>query len=112
VRPEDALDAARAADAAAPPGPALDGVRVEPSDGVDLAAWAAIEADPRTLRSTRRLGAPLTWLKRALWRAQRQQQAELLAQQTRFNLQVAARVAELEARLRALEGRGDRPPGP
>ena len=112
MRPEDALEAAWAADARAAGAPDLPGLRVEPSEDADLAAWAAIEADERTLRSTRRLGAPVTWLKRLLWRAQRQQQAELLARQTRYNLAVAARVAELEERVRALEGRGDRPPGP
>jgi hypothetical protein len=112
VRPEDAVAAARAANARAGAGGELAGLRIEPSDGADLAAWAAIEPDERLLHSTRRLGAPVTWVKRLLARALRQQQADLLAQQTRFNLHVAARVAELEGRVRALEGRGDRPPGP
>ena len=65
-----------------------------------LREWAVIEVAPETLRSTRRLGAPFTFLKRMLLRLLRQYTSELEARQTRFNL---ALLDEVEQRLRALE---------
>jgi len=65
-----------------------------------LREWAVIEVEPATLRSTRRLGAPFTLLKRLLLRLLRQYTSELEARQTRFNL---ALLDEVEQRLRALE---------
>ncbi len=57
------------------------------------------------MRSTRRLGAPITWAKRQLVHVMRQYLRELQSQQTRFNLNVLIRVAELEDRVARLEER-------
>ena len=54
----------------------------------------------------------MTLLKRVLLRGLQQYHNELTAQQTRFNLNLLAYVAELEDRVKALEDRGGRPPGP
>jgi hypothetical protein len=110
VRPEEAVQAARAAAEAARArgayGDSLDGFAVAPTDRVSteqLLEWAVIEPDLELVRSTRRHGGAITFVKRALVRALRQYLAEQQAQQTRFNLAVAARVAELEERLERLE---------
>jgi len=107
VKPEEALPAARAAaaqrDAQLPAGFAI-----EPTERVSIAQfveWAAIEPDPNAMRSTRPLGAPITFLKRQLLHVLRQYLRELEAQQTRFNLNVVARLAELEERVDKLEQR-------
>jgi hypothetical protein len=111
VRPEEALDAARAAAlaraAAEGPQPAA-GFAIAPTDRVgdeQLMEWAAIEPDPDLMRSTRRLGAPITWAKRQLVHVLRQYLRELQSQQTRFNLNVLIRLAELEDRVARLEER-------
>jgi hypothetical protein len=116
MKPEDALEAARAAAAEARARGAyaddLAGFAIEPTDRItaeQLIEWAAIEPDVTLMRSTRRAGAPVTWLKRVLMRGLQQYHNELTAQQTRFNLNLLAYVAELEDRVKALE---DRPPGP
>ena len=69
--------------------------------------WAVIETDPALVRSTRRFGGPITWLKRAVRHLLRQELGQAYAQQSRFNLMVVTRLAELE-------DRGERagPPGP
>ena len=67
--------------------------------------WATIEPDPELMRSTRRLGAPITWAKRRLLWVLRQYLRELQAQQTRFNLIILGRVAELEERVEKVEAR-------
>jgi hypothetical protein len=104
MRPEDALERARAAAAEqraayeADPafGPtALPGASEVVTDE-QLRDWALIEVDPREVYSTRRLGAPITFFKRALLRLLRQYTLELEARQTRFNLAVLARLRELE----------------
>jgi hypothetical protein len=112
TRPEDALEAARAAAARAREAGAyaddLSGFAIAPTDRVSaeqLLAWAVIEPDPEAVRSTRRLGAPITWVKRLLLRGLRQQFAELTAQQTRFNLQLVAALHELDDRVSELEQR-------
>jgi hypothetical protein len=64
-----------------------------------------IEPDLDNVRSTRRAGFVITAVKRALVRALRQYLAEQQAQQTRFNLHVAIRLAEIEERLERLEQR-------
>jgi hypothetical protein len=102
LRPENAADAARAeAERKRREGlyPA-DTVAHErkPAVGPDLARlreWAIVEVDPELLYSTRKGGAPITWLKRMLLRLLRQYTTELEAQQTRFNVGV---VAYLESR--------------
>ncbi len=107
MRPGEALAAARAAavrrdDALEP------GMSIEPTERVSieqLMEWAAIEPDPDVMRSTRRLGAPITWAKRRLVHVLRQYLRELQSQQTRFNLNVLIRVAELEDRVARLEER-------
>jgi hypothetical protein len=112
VRPEEALSAARAAAASARARGAYGddpaGFEVAPTDRVSterLLEWAVIEPDVEVVRSTRKFGGPITWVKRALVRALRQYLAEQNAQQTRFNLHVVIRLAELEEKLERLEQR-------
>ncbi|MDQ3849595.1 MAG: hypothetical protein M3296_03135 [Actinomycetota bacterium] len=107
--PEEALRAARAAAAARDDPDALSGFAIRPTDRVaieQLMEWANIEVDPDVLRSTRRYGAPITWAKRRLAHVLRQYLREVEAQQTRFNLNLLIRLAELEDRLARLEERG------
>ncbi len=114
--PEQALAAARAAAAERDDelGP---GIAIEPTERVSieqLMEWAAIEPDIELMVSTRRLGAPITWFKRRLIHFMRQYLRELQSQQTRFNLNVLIRVAELEDRVARLEqarAAEDRPDG-
>ena len=68
--------------------------------------WAAIEPDIELMVSTRRLGAPITWFKRKVIHFLRQYFRELNSQQTRFNLNVLIRLAELEDRVGAAGGSG------
>lgn len=68
-----------------------------------LAAWAVIEPEEAEVYSTRRLGAPITLLKRVLVRLLRQYLIQISAQQSRFNAHVAAHVISLEDRVMALE---------
>ena len=120
MKPEEALEAARAAAAKARAegryADDLSGFSIEPTDRITserLTEWAVIEPDISLMRSTRRAGAPVTLLKRVLLRGLQQYHNELTAQQTRFNLNLLAYVAELEDRVKALEDRRDGgPPGP
>lgn len=102
MTPEEALAAAReAARRAGHDEAALGGLQIAPTDRVSaehLLDWAVIEPDPDLLRSTRRLGRPVTWVKRLARRALQQELNELAAQQTRFNLHVAQRLVELQER--------------
>ena len=105
MKPEEALPAARAAaaarDDALPPA-----MSIEPTERVSieqLMEWANIEPDADLMRSTRRLGAPITWAKRQLVHILRQYLRELQSQQTRFNLNLLIRVAEIEDRVARLE---------
>jgi hypothetical protein len=77
-----------------------------------LARWAIIEPDEAEVYSTRRLGRPITALKRLLIRLLRQYLGQLGAQQSRFNAQMAAHAIRLEERVAALEEelRSLRPP--
>ena len=105
MTPEEALERARSASF----GEDLSGFVVEPTDELTiekLTEWAVIETDPSLVRSTRALGAPVTWLKRGLRRALRQELGQAYAQQSRFNLMVVARLQELESL------REGPPPGP
>ena len=103
TRPEDARDRARAAaGASTPPGEVAQSFERDlggdsPPDEV-LQEWAVISVDPELVYSSRRLGAPLTFMKRGLLRLMRQYTAELEAQQTRFNLALLGRLRELERR--------------
>ncbi len=112
MRPEDALAAAmaeaerrRAAGGyAEPEGPA----RIEPLDQVtraQLLEWALIEPDLTKMRSTRRAGAPITWVKRLLLRGLQQYHNEVTYQQTRFNIHLLRKLLELEDRVERLEAR-------
>src|SRR3954447_5800778 len=77
------------------------GFRVEPTDELTiekLMEWAVIETDPDLVRSTRRLGGPITWFKRLLRRMLSQELGQAYAQQSRFNLMVVTRLQELEDR--------------
>jgi len=104
VKPEEALERAQRVSF----GDDLSGFTVEPTrEGTieKLMEWAVIETDPALVRSTRVYGAPITWFKRALRRALRQELGQAYAQQSRFNLMMVTRLQELESRLEA-------PPGP
>lgn len=110
MTPEEAVEAARraVADARARGAYAddLSGFEVAPTAGVDieqLLEWAVIEPDIELVRSTRRWGGPITWAKRALVHVLRQYLGQIVAEQTRFNLHAALRLAELEQRLERLE---------
>jgi hypothetical protein len=111
TNPEEALERARAlaAKARAEGGYAqdLEGFEIEAGavSREQLLQWALIEPDPDLVYSTRRLGAPVTFFKRALLRALRQYHVELNAQQTRFNIQLLGYIRELEERVEALEAR-------
>ncbi len=120
MRPEEAVDAAREAAAAARArGAYADADEVvraatEPLERISteqLVEWAVIEPDLDRVRSTRRTGAPITAAKRALVHVLRQYFAEAHAQQTRFNLHAVIRIAELEERLERAEAElARRPP--
>jgi hypothetical protein len=72
--------------------------------------WAVIEPDLDLVTSTRRLGAPIGWFKRTLEHLLRQYHRQLESQQTRFNLHLLTRIAELEDRIADLElAAGDQP---
>jgi hypothetical protein len=112
MKPEDALAAARlaVADARARGAYAddLSGFAVEPTDRItteQLLEWAVIEPDVDLVRSTRRFGGPITAVKRAAVHVLRQYLAQVISQQTRFNLHAAVRLAELEERVERAEGR-------
>lgn len=109
-----ALEAAARAGAAPAPGQeaaALErAIAPGPPSNDMLQEWAVLTVDPSLIRSTRRMGGPLTTVKRGLLRFLRQYTVELESQQTRFNLTVVARLREIEARLEA-ERRGDGGPG-
>jgi hypothetical protein len=117
--PEDAVAQARAeaarlrgtgtygpAETARTPVPALD----EGVPWTKLVEWASIEADLAEVRSTRPYGAPLTALKRGLVRLLVQYNGQLAAQQTRFNLALAARVRQLEKAVAELQAERPRDP--
>ena len=105
MKPEEALAAARAA-AARTSYEDVPGLRIEPTDRVSLEQlmeWAVIEPSVDDVRSTRRFGGPITWVKRRLVHALRQYHGQILAEQTRFNMHVMVQIAELEDRLARLE---------
>lgn len=73
-------------------------------DLLKLHEWAFIEVDVAAkVYSTRRLGAPITLVKRALLRLLAQYHDEQVAQQTRFNLHLVGAVARLHGRVARLE---------
>jgi hypothetical protein len=87
-------------------------IDVRPPDSVSLAKlyeWAMIEPDLRDVRSTRRYGAPMTAFKHGLLRLLAQYHGALIAEQTRFNVNLVAHLARLEGRIEALEKRDEQP---
>jgi hypothetical protein len=112
TEPEHALEQARARAAAirAEGGYAADVSRfaIEPINAPStekLLEWALIEPDLEEVRSTRAFGAPVTLLKRALLRLLAQYHAQLIAEQTRFNINVVVQIRRLENRIEELERR-------
>lgn len=110
MRPEAALEAARAAAAEQRAGghygDDLSGFAIRVPDRrsqEQLLEWAVIEPDVDLVISTRRWGMPITWLKRAVLHVLRQYLKQLESQQTRFNVHMLVRVAELEDRVADLE---------
>jgi hypothetical protein len=107
TEPEQAVERARAAAAAMRERGAYTDATAPAQETVTTPAklleWALIEPDLRDVRSTRRLGAPVTALKRLLVRLLEQYHAELNAQQTRFNVAVLGQLRELEERIEELE---------
>jgi hypothetical protein len=108
--PEHALEQARAAAASMrTEGAYADGQGAETGDGPaptsleNLFEWAMIDPDLREVRSTRKLGYPVTLLKLGLVRLLNQYHAELISQQTRFNVHVLGHVRRLETRIEELE---------
>ena len=113
MRPEEALAAARERAAAARAGGGYEepgGFTIEPREriGTDqLMEWAVLEPDESIMHSTRRFGAPITWIKQKLVHVLRQYHGELTADQTRFNMHLLIHVAELEDRLARVEAERD-----
>jgi hypothetical protein len=107
--PEEALHEARRLAAAEPSVPTDADAAVESVEEARraslrrLATWAVIEPEEAEVYSTRRLGAPITLLKRFLVRLLRQYLVQIAAQQSRFNAHVAAQVISLEDRVLELE---------
>jgi hypothetical protein len=78
-----------------------------------LFEWALIDPDVSDVRSTRRAGAPITAFKRLLLRLLAQYHGELIAEQTRFNVNLVSHVSHLEERIEQLERRlAERPEQP
>ena len=105
--PEHAVEQARAAAATMRAQGAYRADRpTKPADAdplENLFEWAMIDPDLREVRSTRKLGAPVTMLKLGLVRLLNQYHAELISQQTRFNVHVLGHVRRLETRIEELE---------
>lgn len=110
MKPEDALARARAelerkrAEGAYDED--LSGLHVPPEERLSierLMDWGVIEPDLDLVTSTRRFGAPIGWMKRTLEHLLRQYHRQLESQQTRFNLHLLTRIAELEDRISDLE---------
>ena len=112
MTPEEAVDRARAALAVRRAEGAyaedVDDYCVRPADRPStelLLEWAVIEPDLDLVVSTRRLGAPISWVKRLLVHLLRQYTGQLASQQTRLNVHLMGRVAELDERLADLQHR-------
>ncbi len=112
MKPEEAIDAARASLAVARAdgayGEDLEDWRIVPPERPStelLLEWAIIEPDMDLVVSTRRLGAPISWVKRVLVHLIRQYTGQLASQQTRLNVHLMGRVGELDDRLADLTHR-------
>ncbi len=112
MRPEEAVDRARAElarrRAEGDYAENLDDYRAPPPERPSielLLEWAVIEPDLDLVVSTRRLGAPISWLKRGLVHLLRQYTGQLASQQTRLNVHLMGRLAELDDRMADLQHR-------
>jgi hypothetical protein len=112
MKPEAAVAAAQASVAAARAEGRytedLEGWRIEPPERPStdlLLEWAIIEPDMDLVTSTRRLGAPIRWVKRVLVHLIRQYTGQLASQQTRVNVHLMGRLGELDERLADLNHR-------
>ncbi len=107
TRPEQALELARrrAAQQLVRYG-RVEPIRVGPpydQIAARLSEWAVPDPTGYDIRSIRRFGAPITWLKRGLVRFLYQFHAQLISDQSRFNVLLLSYVRTLEARVRELE---------
>jgi hypothetical protein len=68
-----------------------------------LSEWAVVDPTDYEIRSIRRFGAPITWFKRLLVRFLYQFHAQLISDQSRFNVLLLNYVRTLEARVQELE---------
>jgi hypothetical protein len=105
MTPEEALAAARRA-AATHSGDEVAPTRFGPPQeeiAARLSEWAVPDPSGYEVRSIRRAGAPITWLKRALVRLLAQYHAQLLSDQARFNVLLLAYARTLEERVRVIE---------
>jgi hypothetical protein len=105
--PERALELARRGAAArrALYGP-VDPIRVGPpydQIAARLSEWAVPDPSGYEIRSIRRGGAPITWFKRLLVRFLYQFHAQLISDQSRFNVILLTYVRRLEERVSELE---------
>jgi hypothetical protein len=112
MKPEEAVGAARTSLAGLRAEGAyaedLEGWRIEPPERPStdlLLEWAIIEPDMDLVTSTRRLGAPIRWVKRVLVHLIRQYTGQLASQQTRLNVHLMGRLGELDERLADLNHR-------
>ncbi len=111
--PEEALAEARRIAASSPVNDLGDETLAEDarrSSVKRLAVWAIIQPDEAEVYSTRKLGWPITLIKRALIRLLRQYLLQISAQQSRFNAHVASYVIALDERVRELERRAEQLP--
>ena len=107
TRPEHALELARrrAAQQRAQYGK-VEPIRIGPpydQIATRLSEWAVPDPTGYEIRSIRRFGAPITWLKRGLVRFLHQFHAQLISDQSRFNVLLLSYVRTLEERVRELE---------
>jgi len=108
VTPEEALERARKAAARGgyEEGPvSLDASPVTRLSETKLVEWSLIDPALERVYSTRRLGAPITFAKRALVRALRQYLGDAVAQESRYNALATVHILNLEDRVRDLEDR-------
>jgi hypothetical protein len=68
-----------------------------------LSEWAVPDPSGYEIRSIRRFGTPITWFKRGLVRFLSQYHAQLISDQSRFNVLLLSYVRTLEARVHELE---------
>ena len=115
MKPDEAMAAARAAaDAAKAQGGYSERgeLAVPPTNQITrekLLEWALdIEPDPDLVYSTRKLGGPITWVKKLMMRGLRQYHGQLISSQQRFNLQVVTWLTRLEDRVDRLEQEQER----